>query len=160
MWRFLQDCHELRLPLEACTRPSQRFYSPPGSYSNMCRWPLKTLLATLESIFPRGGARSVFVEFVMLRGINDTLEDAHRLLQLLQPIQCKVNLIAFNAHQGTRFRPSKGDQMLSFRYTSIARKLGSLMLLTFLLEEQRSSCLKLSLKSLPLHEAACACCVE
>ena len=57
----------------------------------------------------------------MLQGINDSLEDAHRLTQLLQPIQCKVNLIAFNAHEGTRFQPSGRDAMLSFRYPSIAR---------------------------------------
>lgn len=51
----------------------------------------------------------------MLREINDSLEDAHRLVQLLKPIQCKVNLIAFNAHKGTRFQPSSRDAMLSFR---------------------------------------------
>ena len=78
---------------------------------------MKSLLATLEGIFPRAGQRSVFVEFVMLQGINDSLEDAHRLTQLLQPIQCKVNLIAFNAHEGTRFQPSGREAMLGFRYT-------------------------------------------
>ena len=79
------------------------------------RWPLNTLLNTLADIFPRGGDKSLFVEFVMLRGVNDTLEDAHRLVALLDPIQCKINLIAFNAHEGTRFQPSPPEQVLSFR---------------------------------------------
>ncbi len=73
------------------------------------------LLAALQQIFPRGGSRSVFIEYVMLEGVNDTLADAHRLVGLLQPIQAKINLIGFNAHEGTRFRPSSHDQIMAFR---------------------------------------------
>ena len=79
------------------------------------------MLRTLADIFPRGGERSVFVEYVMLRGVNDTLEDAHRLVSMLQPVQCKVNLIGFNAHEGTLFRPSTRAQMLDFRQANLSR---------------------------------------
>eukprot|EP00882_Tetradesmus_deserticola_P031397 GHRQ01035500.1.p4 GENE.GHRQ01035500.1~~GHRQ01035500.1.p4 ORF type:complete len:103 (+),score=41.14 GHRQ01035500.1:506-814(+) len=51
----------------------------------------------------------------MLSGVNDTLQDAQRLVQLLDGIQAKVNLIMFNPFQGTRFRPSAMEQVLAFR---------------------------------------------
>ena len=70
---------------------------------------------TLEAIFPRAGDRSVFVGYVMLKSINDSLEDAYRLVTMLEALSCKVNLIAFNAHEGTRFQPSAREAMLAFR---------------------------------------------
>lgn len=47
------------------------------------RWPLKELLGSLHRHFPRGSTRGphgrhVLIEYVMLRGVNDSLEDAHR----------------------------------------------------------------------------------
>ena len=51
----------------------------------------------------------------MLKDVNDSLADAHRLVRLLAPIQAKVNLIGFNAHEGTRFLPSSHDQIMAFR---------------------------------------------
>lgn len=86
-----------------------------------CRWPLETLLASLKRHSPRRGERSVFIEYVMLQGVNDTMEDAHRLVDLLQDIECKINLIGFNAHEGTRFKPSPEEQILAFRYTGRAK---------------------------------------
>jgi 23S rRNA (adenine2503-C2)-methyltransferase len=76
---------------------------------------LAELLGALKERFPRGGDRSVFIEYVMLKDVNDTLEDAHRLVQLMEAIQCKINLIGFNAHEGTRFLPSSREQILEFR---------------------------------------------
>lgn len=81
-----------------------------------CRWSLEVLLASLKKLFPRGGEKSVFVEYVMLKGVNDLLEDAERLVTLLDEIECKINLIGFNAHEGTRFVPSPEHQILAFRY--------------------------------------------
>ena len=83
----------------------------------MCcdRWPLDVLVGALQKWFPRGGERSVFIEYVMLRDVNDTLEDAHRLVVLLERVECKINLIGFNAHSGTRFIPSLPEQVLAFR---------------------------------------------
>ena len=47
------------------------------------RWPLRQLLGCLEEHFPRGAMRGphgrhVLIEYVMLRGVNDSLEDAER----------------------------------------------------------------------------------
>lgn len=82
------------------------------------RWPLEELLAALQQRFPRRRERSVFIEYVMLRDVNDSLEDAHRLAALLEPVECKVNLIVFNPHLGTRFLPSQPEQVLAFRQAS------------------------------------------
>ena len=87
------------------------------TYCWSCRWPLHVLLASLASFFPRGGSQSVFIEYVMLKGINDSLLDAARLVSLLQPIECKLNLIGFNSHHGSRFQPSSQHQMYEFRCT-------------------------------------------
>lgn len=58
-------------------------------------------------------------EYVMLAGVNDSAEDAHRLLLLTQHIECKYNLIEFNAHPGTRFQGSDPDTIQAFRWESI-----------------------------------------
>jgi 23S rRNA (adenine2503-C2)-methyltransferase len=51
----------------------------------------------------------------MLAGVNDSDDDARRLLQLLDPIYCMVNLIHFNAHEGTRFRGSSEERINAFK---------------------------------------------
>lgn len=60
----------------------------------------------------------MFIEYVLLAGVNDCLEDARRLVGLLEPIECKVNLIVFNPHPGTRFRPSEHTRAMAFRHAS------------------------------------------
>ena len=75
-------------------------------------------MGALRDLFPKHGSpkqhngRHVLFEYVMLQGINDSLEDAQRLLMLTHGIECKFNLIGFNPHPGTRFRPSTSQQVL------------------------------------------------
>jgi 23S rRNA (adenine2503-C2)-methyltransferase len=51
----------------------------------------------------------------MLRGVNDTLEDAKRLGALLKKVYCAVNLIVFNPHEGTLFQASHMADVVAFR---------------------------------------------
>lgn len=67
-------------------------------------YPIATLLAALKR-FPLPGRRKITIEYVLLGGLNDTLEDARRLVRLLSDIPCKVNLIPFNPHEGADFLP-------------------------------------------------------
>ena len=67
------------------------------------RYPLKELLRACRE-FPLPGRRKVTFEYVMMGGLNDTLEDAKRLLRLISDIPNKVNLIPFNEHEGCSFR--------------------------------------------------------
>jgi len=78
---------------------------------------LEELMQTLRDEFPRGigGQEKVFFEYVMLKGVNDTLDDAKRLLRLTAGVPCKVNLIPFNAHDGSEFKSSERDDVLAFR---------------------------------------------
>jgi 23S rRNA (adenine2503-C2)-methyltransferase len=66
------------------------------------RYPLKELLRACRE-FPLPSRRKVTFEYVMIGGLNDTLEDAKRLLRLTSDIPNKVNLIPFNEHEGCDF---------------------------------------------------------
>lgn len=83
------------------------------------KWPLETLIGSLRELFPRDPAKShprhVLIEYVMLRDVNDSLEDAHRLVELMQDVECKINLIMFNPHEGTQFTASSMEQVEAFR---------------------------------------------
>jgi 23S rRNA (adenine2503-C2)-methyltransferase len=66
-------------------------------------YPLKALMQACKE-FPLPGRRKVTFEYVMIGGINDSLEDAKRLLRLTSDVPNKVNLIPFNEHEGCRFK--------------------------------------------------------
>ena len=51
----------------------------------------------------------------MLQGINDTDDDARRIVQLTAGIPCKLNLVRFNPHDGAEFFPSSLERVLAFR---------------------------------------------
>ncbi len=67
------------------------------------RYPIKELLAACKR-FPLEPRRRITFEYVMLKDVNDSREDAERLARLLRGIQCKVNLIPFNPFPGSAFK--------------------------------------------------------
>jgi 23S rRNA (adenine2503-C2)-methyltransferase len=67
------------------------------------KYPLEELLDTLAA-YPLTGKKHITFEYVLLGGVNDTDEDAYRLMGLLQPIKYKINLIPFNPYPGTRYK--------------------------------------------------------
>lgn len=81
------------------------------------KYPLEELMQTLRDVFPRETVRQqkVFFQYVMLKGVNDSLVDAKELLRLTSGVPCKVNLIHFNSHDGTIFEASDEDTMLAFQ---------------------------------------------
>ena len=64
---------------------------------------LKTLMAACRR-YPLAPTRRLTFEYVLLAGVNDRDEDAHRLVKLLKRLCCKVNLIPFNEFPGSTFR--------------------------------------------------------
>ncbi|GLI63461.1 hypothetical protein VaNZ11_006434 [Volvox africanus] len=87
------------------------------------RYPLDQLLGALRESFPydkRKGDDFVVIEYVLLAGVNDTLEDAQRLLALTSDIYCLVNLIVFNPHEGTPFIRSADESVRVFRGVFLA----------------------------------------
>ena len=66
------------------------------------RYPIRQLLAACKH-FPLEPRRRITFEYVMLKGVSDTQEDALRLTRLLRGIKCKVNLIPFNPFPASEF---------------------------------------------------------
>jgi len=64
------------------------------------RYPLEDVLAACERYHARR-RRKVFIEYVMLAGVNDAYAQAVQLAQLLDPKVFKVNLIPFNPTDAT-----------------------------------------------------------
>lgn len=78
------------------------------------KWNIATLLAACRS-FPLARRRRITFEYVLIDGINDTPEDAHRLAGLLDGLKKKVNLIPLNADPWVPLRPSSEDRILAFQ---------------------------------------------
>lgn len=71
------------------------------------RYPVSELMVACKK-FPLPARRMITFEYVMLGGVNDSLDDAKRLVRLISNVPAKVNLIPFNEHEGCSFR--KPDQ--------------------------------------------------
>lgn len=70
------------------------------------RYPIADLMAALRR-FPLAKRRRITFEYVLLDGVNDTAEDARRLVRLLDGLRAKVNLLPLNEAPGIPFsRPS------------------------------------------------------
>ncbi len=67
------------------------------------RYPIKALLQACRD-FPLPSRRKITIEYVMMGGVNDSLDDARRLLQLISDIPNKVNLIPFNEYESCGFK--------------------------------------------------------
>jgi len=67
------------------------------------RYPIRALLAACKR-FPLEPRRRITFEYVLLRGVNDSVDDAQRLTTMLRGIRCKVNLIPFNPFSGSEFK--------------------------------------------------------
>jgi 23S rRNA (adenine2503-C2)-methyltransferase len=78
------------------------------------RWPIAELLKACRA-YPLPNRRRLTFEYVMLDGVNDTTEDATRLVRLLRGIRCKINLIPFNATPDLPDRPSPRDRIEAFQ---------------------------------------------
>jgi len=92
------------------------------------RYPLADLLATLRD-FPLPGRKRITFEYVLLRGINDSPEDARRMARLLEGIPAKINLIPYNASPGSDFTPPERTEVEAFQeillranYTAVIRE--------------------------------------
>lgn len=77
-------------------------------------YPLKDLLDTLRKI-PLPPRRRITFEYVMLDGINDSEQDARRLVKLLKGIPAKVNLIPFNPADEMEFKRPPEERILRFQ---------------------------------------------
>ncbi|WP_371157920.1 23S rRNA (adenine(2503)-C(2))-methyltransferase RlmN [Jannaschia sp. 2305UL9-9] len=78
------------------------------------RWNIEALLEALREYPKVSNSERITFEYVMLNGVNDTDEDAHRLVALLEGIPAKVNLIPFNEWPGAPYTRSSNNRIRAF----------------------------------------------
>ena len=78
------------------------------------KYPIADLLQACRDYPGLSNARRITFEYVMLKGVNDTIADARRLVQLLKGIPAKVNLIPFNPWPGTAYECSDWETIEAF----------------------------------------------
>lgn len=109
--RFLRESNcALAVSLNATTDEVRNWIMPINRKYN-----IDLLLQTLREELRFKNNYKVLFEYVMLAGVNDSIEDARRLADLVQGIPCKINLISFNPHSGSHFRPTSDEKMIEFR---------------------------------------------
>jgi 23S rRNA (adenine2503-C2)-methyltransferase len=91
------------------------------------KYPLEKLLDACAG-YPLLPRRRITFEYILIKGINDSIKDANRLVKLLRPIRAKINLIPFNEYEGSEFNRPEESAILKFKeilhknnYTAIIR---------------------------------------
>jgi 23S rRNA (adenine2503-C2)-methyltransferase len=78
------------------------------------KYPIKELLDACRNYPGVSNARRITFEYVMLKGVNDSLADAKELVRLLKGIPAKINLIPFNPWPGSQYECSDWEQIEKF----------------------------------------------
>lgn len=79
------------------------------------KYPIRELIASCKRYVGADTRKHVTIEYVMLKGINDSIKHAKELIKVLQGLSCKVNLIPFNPHPGTVYERSEPTMIDQFR---------------------------------------------
>ena len=113
----------LAVSLNATDNPTRSMLMPINR-----AYPMEDLLEACRR-YPLAPSRRITFEYILIKGLNDSQENAGRLAKLLRPIRCKINLIPFNAHQGCNYeRPDEAviakfqKILLDKNYTVIIRQ--------------------------------------
>jgi 23S rRNA (adenine2503-C2)-methyltransferase len=86
------------------------------------RWPIAELLDALRAYPKASNSERITFEYVMLKDVNDSDEDARRLVKLIAGIPAKINLIPFNEWPGAPYERS--DWARIERFADIVYKAG------------------------------------
>ena len=78
------------------------------------KYPIATLLEACRNYPGVSNARRITFEYVMLKGVNDSMADAKALVRLLKGIPAKINLIPFNPWPGSQYECSDWEQIEKF----------------------------------------------
>mmetsp|Transcript_34146 Transcript_34146/g.133671 ORF Transcript_34146/g.133671 Transcript_34146/m.133671 type:complete len:399 (-) Transcript_34146:1503-2699(-) len=110
--RFFRECRaNLAVSLNATTDEVRNWIMPINR-----KYPLGVLMKALEDAASSGeNKKLVTFEYVLLAGVNDADEDATRIARLIKKIPSKVNLIQFNPHDKSEFKPVPNERALQFQ---------------------------------------------
>jgi 23S rRNA (adenine2503-C2)-methyltransferase len=78
------------------------------------KYPIAELLEACRGYPGVSNAKRITFEYVMLKGVNDSINDAKALIRLLKGIPAKINLIPFNPWPGSRYECSDWEQIEKF----------------------------------------------
>jgi len=78
------------------------------------KYPLEELLEACRTYPGVSNVRRITFEYVMLKGVNDSDDDARRLLGMMKDIPAKMNLIPFNPWPGSAFECSSNNRIHAF----------------------------------------------
>lgn len=93
------------------------------------RFPLEAVVRAAED-YARGGGRMITLEYIVIAGLNDSLDDADGLAAIARRLRAKVNLIAYSPVEGCDFRvPSEAD-VARFKRWLEERKVGTTLRLS------------------------------
>lgn len=110
MSRFMEESDaQLAVSLNATTDVVRSRIMPVND-----RWDLDALMTALRNL-PLERRQRITLEYVLLRDLNDSLEDAARLVELVRGLPCKVNIIPFNPHPETPFQTPDEARIEAFQ---------------------------------------------
>jgi 23S rRNA (adenine2503-C2)-methyltransferase len=77
------------------------------------KYPLETLIEACQD-YMKGGGRKITLEYVLIRGFNDSLADADGLARIARRLKAKVNLILYSRVQGLPYEVPAEDKIRLF----------------------------------------------
>lgn len=99
----------LALSLHAATDEKRSAIMPINDSNN-----LEALIEALDYFFSKTHNRISF-EYILLNGVNDSIDDARQLIKLCRRVPVKVNLIEYNRVANTPFHKTENDRALAFQ---------------------------------------------
>ncbi len=118
--RFPQRCR-LAISLNATDNATRTFLMPINQ-----RYPLEDLLDACRQ-FPLASRERITFEYVLIKGINDSDDDAQRLRKALRNIRAKVNLIPYNESPYLPFNRPDEERLLAFQETLLRENLTAII---------------------------------
>jgi 23S rRNA (adenine2503-C2)-methyltransferase len=111
MYRLTQVCDvSLAVSLHAVTDELRNELVPINK-----KYPLQELLAACRDNAKLAPRRTITFEYVMLKGVNDSIDDARGLIKLLKSVPSKLNLIPFNPFPNSAYTCSSKETILRFK---------------------------------------------
>jgi 23S rRNA (adenine2503-C2)-methyltransferase len=83
------------------------------------KFPITQLIEAAKS-YAEVSRQTVMLEYILLKDLNDTVEDADRLLALARGWDCKVNLIPYNPFAGTPYFRPEAHQVKAFQHSPVS----------------------------------------
>jgi 23S rRNA (adenine2503-C2)-methyltransferase len=79
------------------------------------KYPLAELKKALKNYSQKTGRR-ITIEYVLIKGVNDSVEIAKQTALFLKDLKCNINLIPYNPVPNDKFEKPNGGEIMKFKY--------------------------------------------